>query len=64
MESKTPEQMASEYATIYVNGEAVSENPWTKKAFLAGYQAAIEERRRKSEELFRLLEEAKHRGQK
>ena len=36
MSSKTPEQLASEYAAT------VEENPTTKKAWLAGYCAAYE----------------------
>lgn len=40
---KTPEQLADEYAAIRsVADESVvlGANPWTKAAFLAGYQAA------------------------
>lgn len=44
--TKTPEQMAEEYAAIRsVADESVvlGANPWTKAAFLAGYEAAKEQ---------------------
>ncbi len=41
--SKTPEEMAEEYAAIRNiadQSEILGANPWTKAAFLAGYNAA------------------------
>lgn len=43
--SKTPEEMAEEYAAIRsIADESVvlGANPWTKEAFLAGYKAGQE----------------------
>lgn len=47
MSSKTPEQLASEYAVVKATDilgveRVVGENPTTKKAWLAGYCAAYE----------------------
>jgi len=51
---KTPEEMADEYAAIRsVADESVvlGANPWTKGAFIAGYQAAKDEYQAKMQEL-------------
>lgn len=56
MTTKSPEELASDYAKITASDIAgeervIGENPWMKRAFLAGYKAAMDRQENYEREL-------------